>query len=156
MKIIPVKIPRVNASKAMLVDDEDFYVLSRRKWHLTDGYARTKVGKGDASAHRIVLWSPRKSESVMSNIDHINGNKLDNQKKNLRICTNAQNQWNSQRSATNKSGYKGVSKGYGGKWRAAIRVLGKEKWIGNYETPQEASEAYKNAALSMHGEFARY
>jgi hypothetical protein len=89
-------------------------------------------------------------------VDHINGNGLDNRKENLRICSHSENQWNRTKYKNNKSGYKGVffhSKT--GHWEAGIRINGKREYLGVFNTPQEASLAYSRKAIELHGEFAR-
>ncbi len=74
---------------------------------------------------------------------------------NLRVCTNSQNSMNQLKSRDNTSGYKGV---YlckrTGKWRASITVQYKVKRLGRFATPEDASAAYRAAALNLHGEFA--
>ncbi len=88
-------------------------------------------------------------------VDHDNQNKLDNAWSNLREGTKSQNSGNSKIPSTNKSGFKGVSlcrMTY--RWRASIRINGKEKNLGRYDTPEEASAAYEEAAIAHFGEFA--
>jgi len=87
--------------------------------------------------------------------DHINRNKLDNRRENLRVATNSQNTANASRSKSNTSGYKGVTWDKNrGKWIAQIKVDGKHKHLGRYETSKEAYTAYCNAAVEYFGEFA--
>ena len=91
-------------------------------------------------------------------IDHVNRNKLDNRRSNLRICTRQQNGKNRSLSSNNKSGYHGVHFANTEKrvkrWVASTRVDGKKKIIGRYYTVQEAATAYNIAAKKYHGEFA--
>jgi hypothetical protein len=96
-------------------------------------------------------------------VDHINGNTLDNRKENLRLCNNTENCRNSKKSVNNTSGYKGVSYvPWSGKWlrnkpwRAYIVVDRKQISLGMYKTKEEAHEAYKQAAVKYHGEFANF
>lgn len=88
--------------------------------------------------------------------DHKNGNTLDNRRENLRLATNAQNGQNSKLYANNASGYKGVFwYKERGKWRAQIKVNGKQKFLGDFFDKEKAAEAYRIAAEKFHGEFAR-
>jgi len=89
-------------------------------------------------------------------IDHINGNPLDNKKRNLRICSKSQNQYNSKIRVDNTSGFKGVcwSKCYK-KWRVYIYKNKHQILLGYFNNKIEAAKAYNEAAKKYHGEFAR-
>ena len=90
-------------------------------------------------------------------VDHIDGDGLNNQRANLRLCTKATNAINSKRRSDNQSGFKGVCfHPYSGLWRAYIRANNKQQSLGYYKTPEEAHEAYKKAAAEIYGEFARF
>jgi hypothetical protein len=101
--------------------------------------------------HREIMDSPPHMQ-----VDHINGNGLDNRRENLRLATVAQNQHNQGLSIKNTSGFKGVSwhKATGG-WQAKIKFEGKRIWLGSYDTPEEAAAAYAAASEKFHGEFGR-
>lgn len=90
-------------------------------------------------------------------VDHRDLNQLNNRRDNLRLATNGQNRANTARQKNNTSGYKGA---YWRKdqqrWRAIIRVNGRNISLGNYSTAQEAHAAYCEAAKKHHGEFARF
>jgi hypothetical protein len=88
-------------------------------------------------------------------VDHINGNGLDNRKANLRLATVAENSQNARRRKDNASGFKGVYwDKYWKRWKAQIRYDGKCKRLGTFSTPEEAHEAYCRAAQDFHGQFA--
>ena len=142
-----------DASKRAMVDDEDFETVSKHRWHeVPRGYARTYIGREGIFMHRMVAKPPR--DKV---IDHKDRNKLNNCKANLRVCTQAQNCRNVGALKNNKSGLKGVSwYRKSRKWKAEINLNKKVKWLGLFNTKEEASEAYKKAALQLHGEFARW
>ena len=87
-------------------------------------------------------------------IDHINGNNLDNRFSNLRLATHGQNLMNRGPQKNNKLGIKGVYQ-RGNKYRSHICKKGKRQALGSFDTPEEASAAYKRAAKEQFGEFAR-
>jgi hypothetical protein len=140
--------------KFALVDDEDFERIGKNKYRLNEkGYVvRTKT-KNKIRAkywlHREILG---KKDGFV--IDHINGDKLDNRKQNLRHCTSAQNSINRNIYAKNKTGYRGVRKRRS-KYVATIGYAGKYLYIGAFDTPIEAAKRYNHFALNLHGEFAR-
>jgi hypothetical protein len=90
-------------------------------------------------------------------IDHINGDPLDNRWSNLREATQSQNNWNTRLSRNNTSGYKGVSWHKGErKWDATIMAYGKSHFLGRFKTKEEARDAYIDASKKLHGEFSRF
>jgi hypothetical protein len=162
------KIP-LTQGKFALVDDEDFEYLIQFRWfyHKLDkdktGYAirNSKMVNYKRTAcirmHREVLGL--KPGQLC---DHIDGNGINNQKNNLRICDSYQNAWN-KRTASNKKlkAIKGVTrvKDRNGKpayWIARITVRKNRIYLGVFKTKKLAEEAYKNAAIKYHGEFARW
>lgn len=149
MKEIPLTQGRVT-----LVDDDDYEYLSQWKWYFsTEGYAvRHEEGKGTTILmHREIIKTPRDKQT-----DHINGNGLDNQKKNLRICTGAENQHNARLRKDNTSGFKGV---YfytdARKWRATISINQTRRVLGTFLNKIDAAIAYDVAAKEYFGEFAK-
>jgi len=151
-KLIPL-----TQGKYAIVDDSDYEELSKYKWYLDKFYAKRniRVGCGKQKAvkmHRLINNTPSGFET-----DHINGDKLDNRKCNLRTATTAQNRCNRGKQIDNKSGYKGVvfvSK-YNN-WQASIKINGKRKHLGTFRTPELAHAAYCEAAPKVHKEFARF
>jgi hypothetical protein len=89
-------------------------------------------------------------------VDHINCDRGDNRLCNLRLATLKQNFRNSRRSSRNTSGAKGVQKTRGGRWAARICADNVSHHLGTFNTVTEAADAYKEAALKLHGEFARF
>lgn len=114
------------------------YDSQRKKWKLV-------------LLHRQLLDSP---DGVM--VDHWNGNGLDNRRKNLRHCTNAQNQANQQLRLDSRTGFRGVDFHAPSQFfRAHIKLDGKKRYLGQFATARDAAIAYDNAARSLYGEFAR-
>ena len=143
-----------------LVDDEDFERANKIKWGLgkNNNYAVYSIWKDrkiySLRLHRFLLGL---SFGDKTQVDHINGNGLDNRKENLRLCNNAQNAFNASKQCNNKSGYKGVcswSKGVK-KWRAQIQFNSKVIHIGSFQNKEDAARAYDEAARKYFGEFAR-
>jgi hypothetical protein len=89
-------------------------------------------------------------------IDHKDGNGLNNQRSNLRVTLHGKNSMNRRCNKNNSTGFKGVrfSK-FHGKFQAQIQFCGTKKHLGYFFTPEEAHAAYKTAAIRFHGEFAR-
>ena len=149
--------------KYALVDDEDHARLSRHKWRALRTrpnvwyvacYIRKKDGTRTTSyMHRVILNVP-----IGMQVDHVNGNRLDNRRANLRVCNNAANQQNQGLTNRNSSGYRGVSlrkDRITKPWHACIKVNKQTIYLGCYRTPKAAARAYDKAALKYHGEFAR-
>lgn len=149
-----------NGHKA-IVDLEDLPKLSLFRWFAEKrgnvyyaGTSKTKktLGKKLCMHHEVLGKSPPGME-----IDHINGNGLDNRKENLRFCSHRQNlQAARKRKANASSKYKGVSWDNRRKrWQARIQGLdGTRHWLGRYVSELDAAKAYDKAALETFGEFA--
>ena len=90
-------------------------------------------------------------------IDHRDGDPLNDAFDNLREATNAENCRNRSVKVTNRLGIKGVSKAVGKRhgYQTAICVDGKKKYLGYFKTPELAKAAYDAAAARVHGAFAR-
>jgi len=105
--------------------------------------------------HRLIMNPPKGME-----IDHKNGNGLDNRRSNLRICTREENGRHRKLSILNTSGYHGVHYCKDSKrrkrWMASIRINKKKTYLGRYYTKEEAAEVYKHASLKYHKEFSIY
>ena len=142
---------------SVIVDDADYAELSQYSWHHSaQGYAARRSGK-IILMHRQILNSQPGQHT-----DHINRNRLDNRRSNLRICTLAQNNRN-QKPTGGSSKYKGVSIHNPSKgrkaiyWRTRIRINGKSKVKLFPHTSQGEKLAalyYDKLAYEYYGEFA--
>lgn len=124
-------------------------------WTNERGYRYIRLKNHKLKAHRIA-WAMHYGAWPIRLIDHIDGSQGNNRIKNLRQASTCQNQWNVGPTRNNKTGFKGVSRrSCGGKYRAQIRVGGRSISLGDFDTPEAASLAYKNAERRLHAGFAR-
>lgn len=148
----------METGEIILIDDDEYtswlnnyifsvdnrgYVHVRRKF----GYK----GRRGGALHRVIMNPPK---GKFNHVDHINGNRLDNQKENLRICTHSENMKN-RKKQEGVSKYKGVyffkrTK----KWK--VQIANDRKWmhLGEYTNEIAAANAYNHYATQFHGEFA--
>lgn len=136
--------------KLALVDDDDYArVTAHNWWLLKAGYAYTqKSMKGKRTTtliHRLIMNPPKGME-----VDHINGDKLDNRKQNLRLCTRSENNMNRKHTGV----YRGIRWTKNG-WQAEIKTNRVYKYLGRFKDPIQAAMAYDKAAKKQHGSFAR-
>ena len=119
------------------------------------GYIKITIDNKRYYAHRIA-FAIYYGEWPDLFIDHIDGNKSNNKISNLRQANKSQNGCNRVAPKHNTSGYKGVCLDKRrNKWRANIRLSGKQVWLGYYDTPEKAYLAYCEGAKTHYGEFAR-
>lgn len=120
----------------------------------SNGYQEVTINKKKYYAHRIIfmMFYGRWAEQI----DHIDGDRSNNLLSNLREASNAENNRNTKLRSTNQTGFKGVCYNKINKnYNARIMVNYKGIHLGCFDTPEEAHEAYKKAALELHGDFAR-
>jgi hypothetical protein len=149
-----MKLITISDGTTVKVDDEDFEWLSKKKWSASgDGYAM-RMEKDDSGVyrnikmHRLIIGA-KKGQIV----DHINQDRSDNRRGNLRITSRAINAINSKLRKSNTSGYRGVYM-QDGKWKAQISFDNEQKHLGYYSTKEEAALAYNVSALEYYGEDA--
>jgi len=140
-----------------LIDKDDYDKALRYNWYVGDrGYVVSTVkkskGKGKWKLHRI-LMDCLEDDVTDKVVDHINGNKLNNTKYNLRLCTQVQNNRNMRLSKNNTSGVSGVYLLQSGKWSARISYNGKKFSLGSFSTFEEAVIVRKEAENKYFGEF---
>ena len=131
-----------------LIDLEDIDNVKKYKWSLRkDGYITAYTGK-TSLLHRFIMDCP--DDKV---VDHINHNRLDNRKSNLRICTHQQNMMNSGKRQSN-TGYTGVYWfDVTGKYVVKIGLNKKSIHIGYFDTLEQAIEARKQAEIDLFGDY---
>jgi len=147
-----------------IVDDIDFEDLIRFKWHRNShGYAQRMALRRDEHhsrsilMHRQILGVLRSPSTVQ--VDHADGNPLNNSRNNLRLATKSQNGRNAKLRKDNRLGIKGVKRMPGNlkkPFRSRIRLNGKEIHLGYSATPEEAHAAYCAKSVELFGEFARF
>lgn len=154
-----MRLVQLTRGKYAIIDSEDFSAVECYKWNYSNsGYAKTAVPhptiKGRQSylyMHTLLMSTPKGMH-----VDHKDGNSLNNQRSNLRLCSHADNMRNSKIPKNNTSGYKGV--GFlkrSGRWNACIYFMNKRIHIGNYTNKDDAARAYDTKATELYGEFAR-
>ena len=151
--------------KVALVDDADFDWLNQWKWYAYDNSGRGwyaigyfKISKHcyeKARMHRLILGVT----DDKSLIDHIDGNGLNNQRINLRLCNSSENQGNRNGKSNGSSKYKGVCRieGKNGyvSWRSELYLNGIKVFQKNFSSEDAAAIAYNQAAIKHYGSFAK-
>jgi HNH endonuclease len=146
---------RIDLSRGLIaiVDGRDYETLVQFPWHAVPShqthYAQRWDGRRHLGMHVAILRPPEGIE-----VDHIDGDGLNNQRSNLRLATRKLNAANQRMPRNNTSGYKGVS-WLKTKWSAHIRIDGRLIHLGMFEDAAEAGRAYDAAAIEAWGEFAK-
>ena len=140
-----------------VIDPDDFPRVSEHSWsHGKRGYAvyhtsrRSPEGQKAIPLHRFLMRPPDNMD-----VDHISGDKLDNRKCNLRLCSHQQNMFNQKKRETNTSGFMGVSQHSCGRFEAYVHKNGKKHYLGLYDTAELAARARDRAAQELYGIYAK-
>jgi len=146
-----IKLIPLTKGKVAMVDAADFEPLSRFKWHAIkvgpNYYACSRKNGRTILMHREIMQPPKGMV-----VDHKKPPTLNNCRENLRVCTQAQNRYNT-RHYGEKSPYKGVTP-RGDKWEAQIKHKGVTQRLGIYDDPAEAARVRDRKAVELFGEFA--
>ncbi|MCL2932628.1 MAG: hypothetical protein MGG11_10310 [Trichodesmium sp. MAG_R03] len=144
----------ITRGQIVIVDEQDYQELSQYKWYLIDGFAARTIKKDDKRTtiymHRVIMDAP-----MGISVYHINHNKLDNQRENLRLVKGSA-RMHRRPSVKHSSKYRGVywckDKR---KWIAEIKVYKKQIRLGRFEVEKDAAIAYDEAARKYYGSLAR-
>jgi len=153
-----IKTIPLSKGKFSKVDDQWFDYLNQWKWYFSPtGYAaRTEFVNGKRTGKTILM------HRVIANIpedkftDHINFDKLDNRRCNLRMCNKSQSEQHKHLQSNNTSGFKGV--GWDkrlSKWRSYIMINARQIYLGSFKEIKKAALAYNKAAILYFGNFAK-
>jgi hypothetical protein len=159
MKEIPL-----TKGKVAVIDDEDYESLARHRWitqevrptykgrvYASKFYARASCRGPALLMHRLITSAPKGMD-----VDHIDGDGLNNRRCNLRICTRSQNQRNKR--VANRNGFCGVvfkAKKKTNQYAAQITVDKKTVYVGYFDTAERAARAADSARYAIAGEFAK-
>ena len=141
-----------NTQKEFFIDEEDYNIVKHFTWSekLDGGFIVSKGKNSGGYLHRLIMGCTSPTQMV----DHINHNRADNRKSNLRIVTNSQNQMNRTHTSSRTSGVRGVywhkTKN---KWTASIQKDGKLHHLGLFDNKDDAIKARKEAQKKYFGEF---
>ena len=153
---------QLTKGRIAIVDDDMYEILSKNKWSMGTYYAYRKEKidgkiKNVFMQHKVVGFAPKGFV-----VDHINRNKLDNRKENLRFATASQNKQNSKVRKDCVSGHKGITfvkdDRYNKKWKVVIKNMQKNKveLVGYYMDLNDAINAYKKRNLELNGCYSPY
>lgn len=133
------------------IDPEDAIKVAPYRWCICGaGYWHTRMGDKFVMLHRFIMDAPDGVE-----VDHINHDRLDNRRANLRLCTHSQNGMNGG-IRQHSSQFRGVSwDKVNQKWIVHIKIGGVQCHLGRFKTEQEAADAYDKRAKEVFGDFAR-
>lgn len=151
---------RKHAGKHVAIISDEDAVLAESSWNVRYGssklYAEHRTSEGLEPLHHAVLKRVF-GEPVPKgfDVDHIDGDGLNNTRENLRIATRKQNSVNRGPNKNNTSGYKGVffQKGLG-KWTSKIMIDGKSRHLGVFETREEAYKAFCEYEQTLYGDYS--
>lgn len=152
------KLIELTQGKKAIVSQEDYESVSQYKWsydaHNNCAVRSIFLGRDEdgkqksitVKMHRFIMGTQKGKDT-----DHINGDRLDNRRNNLRVCEHKDNQRNMKMHKDNTSGYKGVSRSREGKWVVKVG----NKYIATFNDIIDAAKRYNQEATSAHGRYAK-
>lgn len=150
---------KLTQNKFAIIDEEFYSEIIKYKWHTDSKNRKTNYASNRCTINmRMHRYIMQLAGFYIKNkqVDHINGNGLDNRLENLRIATKQQNNRNVSKRANNTTGYKGVVKDnrHNNIFYARITINNKSKHLGTFNNILDAAKCYNQAAIKYHGEFA--
>lgn len=143
-----INIEHLRGTYTVIVDDEDYWLMQKYMWNITTG-GYVYCARLRNYLHRVINQTPKGFHT-----DHINRDKLDNRRRNLRAVTASDNILNSRVTKGNRSGCNGVDyRVKAGLWRARITKNRREILIGHFGTQEEAIDA-RRAVEAQYGALA--
>lgn len=150
-----------------IVDEEDFQWISQKKWSAKKGkctwygYSNSRYTRGQRRKcllmHREIFFTLNPQSDMSLDVDHRDGNGLNNRRSNLRLATDSSQRHNQTIRVNNTSGYIGVCwHKRVGKFQARIRLNTHRQHLGFFDDPIEAAMVRDEAARKLHGEFGTY
>ena len=151
-----IKIIKLKKGRQTIIDSKDWNKVKHLHWLYGIGnvYVGANIGgrknHKQILLHRFIMDTPKGFHT-----DHINGDRLDNRRENLRICTPNQNQFNSRKWKKKSSKFKGVSWYKRDKcWRAYVNKNRQQFHLGYFQSEKDAGEAYNKKAKELFGKYA--
>lgn len=141
-----------------VIDAEDVHLFSPFNWFAIEQSHTSYAARHTPRPNRVFIRMHMVLTPVPDGfqVDHIDGNGLNNRRSNLRVATVAENAHNRKKPANNSSGFKGVHwRKSECKWVARIMVRGVRMNLGHFDDPKSAHDAYCEASKHLHGEFGR-
>lgn len=137
--------------KVFKISIQDYDKISKYRWHVdTNGYVLAKIDGKSVKQHRLIMGL---KNGEKQEIDHINRDCLDNRRENLRFATRSQNCINRDMTKRNPQNSKGIYLDKSGKWVAKINSNNKRKYLGCFNTKEEAIKVREEAEIELHKEF---
>jgi hypothetical protein len=147
-------IINTSCDNEIIIEEEDFHLVKDYTWSVSQsGYVYTKFPK-TMYIHRLITNCP---EGMT--VDHIDLNKLNNRKSNLRVCEHMKNTWNRKKYSASRFGkissqYKGLRRKDNNSWDVRIKVNPNHFTIGTFSNEVAAANAYNYFAKHLHEEYA--